>query len=485
MHPVALKRNGNFWAVSRTAAVVSLAAGLGTLTLVLASRQAVPVVAPLMAILLVAAGAVVHLYDTDGQLPVFDLGALTIVITAAYSAIPLLGFWMAGLRWTELTYLSLYLSNPGPTEVGGFAWRHVLYLSSFTTAYLLFRGRAPLTTHPIRELRPTAVAAMVIVGAGLLAYFKLLETISGVSYDPSYSDLTAVAASADALPHVVRQLSHNLFAILFLLKLCVLVWLMARWKRRGWRVLLLLWLGVEGALTVTRMGGRTWYVMLLMATALLYHRLLKPLSVARAAVLVIALLGGALVYGLTRDVGGGLTTVVQADASPWATMNEFQALYAIAYDLHARQLAGTLGPIPWQIYLNDVVMLLPSQILPFAKADPCMGFPQVDGMGLGCVLGVISYAVIGFDWVELLVRGLVLGVLFAVIHRWYVRRQDGYWATLFYLCMCLWCYYTFRGSTLHFGYYILYRFIPLMVLVRLVQILLRNLLRLAFVPQRG
>jgi hypothetical protein len=483
MYEVALNRKVAPWVINRTTTVVIGVAALGTLTLAMASRQAFPVVAPLVAIVVLAASVVVHLYYSDGHLPVFDLGALTILITAAYSAIPLLGFWLAGLRWTELSYLPLYLLNPGPAEVGGFAWRHVLYLYSFTAAYLFFRGRVAIACGPTRELRPTAIVAMAILGAGLLGYFKLLEVIFGVSYDPSYNDLAAVVASADTLPLVVRQLSHNLFAILFLLKLGALVWLMSRWRDRRWRAVLFLWLALEGLSTVIKLGGRTWYVMLLLATALLYHRLVKPLAVIRAAALVGALLGGALVYGVARDLGGGLNTVAQSGVSPWATMNEFQAFYGMAYDLHARQMAGTLGPIPWQIYANDIVMLIPSQILPFGKADPCMGYVQVDGMGLGCVLGVISNAVIGLDWVELLVRGLGLGVLFAAIHRWYARRQDGYWATMFYLCMCLWCYYTYRGSTLYFGYYILYRFIPLVVAVRLVQIALRNLPRLAVVPR--
>jgi hypothetical protein len=480
---VAFDRRVAPWVFNRTTIAVIVMAVLGVLALVLVSRQAFPVVAPLVAIVLLAGSAVVHLYFSDGRLPVFDLGALTILITATYSAVPLLGFWLAGLHWTELSYLPLYTLNPGPAEVGGFAWRHVLYLSSFTAAYLCFRGRIAIACGPTRQLRPTAIAAMAILGAGLLGYFKLLEVIFGVSYDPSYSDLAAVAASADALPLVARQLSHNFFAILFLLKLGALVWVMSRWSDRRWRAVLFVWLAVEGLSTITRMGGRTWYVMLLLATALLYHRLVKPLSVVRATVLVVVLLGGALVYGLARDLGGGLNTVARSEASPWATMNEFQALYGMAYDLHARQMAGTLGPIPWQIYANDIVMLIPSQILPFSKVDPCMGYVQVDGIGLGCVLGVVSNAVIGLDWVELLLRGLGLGVLFAAIHRWYARRQDGYWATMFYLCMCLWCYYTYRGSTFFFAYYIVYRFIPLLVAVRLVQIGLRNLRRLAVVPQ--
>jgi hypothetical protein len=70
-------------------------------------------------------------------------------------------------------------------------------------------------------------------------------------------------------------------------------------------------------------------------------------------------------------------------------------------------------------------------------------------------------------------------VLFAVIHRWYVRRQDGYWATMFYLCMCLWCYYTFRGSTFFFMYNIVYRFVPLVVAVTIAQLVVKRALRAA------
>jgi hypothetical protein len=124
-------------------------------------------------------------------------------------------------------------------------------------------------------------------------------------------------------------------------------------------------------------------------------------------------------------------------------------------------------------------MLVPSQILPITKADPCVGYPVVDGIGVGCVLSVISQAVIGFDRIELVVRGLVLGLLFALIHRWYARRQDGYWPTVFYLCLCIWCYYTFRGSTFYFAYYVLYRFLPLVIGVRIMQLVVRRALRAA------
>jgi hypothetical protein len=484
MYDVARPPGLSSWRIGRSGAMAVSAAAVGIIVIASASAAARPVVAPFVAIVMIAAVTIAHLYHRDGELPVFDVGALTLLITAVYSAVPLLGYWAGGLRWTEYSYLPLYLWDPGPGEVGAFAWRHVLYLYSLAGAYLLFRGRIPIGCGPTRELRTSAMIALVLTGVGLIAYFELLQLVFGVSYHPSYTDLDAAALFAGQLPHVVLQVSHNLYSILFLVKLAVLLWLMTRWSDWRWRAVLVAWLLFEGATTITRMGGRTWYVMLLMASGLLYHRLVRPLPAARAIALGGLLLGGALVYGMARDIGGGLRTVAEAGTSPWATMNEFQALFGMAYDLYARQAAGTLGPIPWQVYANDLVMLVPSQLLPFSKLDPCMGYAPVDGIGLGCVLGVISYAVIGLDWVELLLRGAGLGLLLAVMHRWYAQRQSGYWATLFYLCLCLWSYYTYRGSTLHIAYYVLYRFVPLLVMVRLVQIVVRNLHRV-LLPARG
>ena len=447
---------------------------------------AAPVLLPLIAIVALAVAVVIHLYRREGQLPVFDLGVLTILMTAVYSAVPLLGFWLAGLEWTQLSYLPLYLWNPGPREVGAFSLRHLVYLYAFTATYLVFRGRVVIRPGPTRDLRDPTIAALLLVALGLSGYFWGMEEAYGVSYDPSYSNLASAPAAASArIPYFVLQMSHNLFAILFLVKLCALVWLMSRWRDWRWRTVLLSWIIAEGITTVMRMGARTWFAMLLLASVLLYHRLVKPLPFARAIILVATLLGGVLVYGVVRDLAnpaGGVQTLrnmAGAGSSRWATMNEFQAIYGIAYDLYARHAAGRVGHVPWQIHAGDFLLLIPSQMLPFTKADPCVGYPLVDGQGVGCVLGVIALAVVGLDWVELVVRAMALGLAFAVIHRWYARRQDEYWPTVFYLCLCLWCYYTFRASTFYFVYYVVYRFVPLLIAVRLTQMIVRRGLRAA------
>lgn len=66
--------------------------------LVLASPASRPVVAPVLAVANLFTFFIVALHRRDGRLPVFDIGAVCAAITALYATVPLLGFWLGGLR---------------------------------------------------------------------------------------------------------------------------------------------------------------------------------------------------------------------------------------------------------------------------------------------------------------------------------------------------------------------------------------------------
>lgn len=72
---------------------------------------------------------------------------------------------------------------------------------------------------------------------------------------------------------------------------------------------------------------------------------------------------------------------------------------------------------------------------------------------------------IGWDWPELALRGGVLGLVFAGVHRWYVRRSASLWATTFYVFLCVWSYFTVRSTTFHILLYVVYGFLPPLVLL--------------------
>ena len=171
--------------------------------------------------------------------------------------------------------------------------------------------------------------------------------------------------------------------------------------------------------------------------------------------------------------------------NPLLVSNEFQGLFVTAFDLHKMEEAGTLR-VPWQIYASEAYMFIPSQLLPFEKIEPGTWYIDVigqAGQGVGYMFGVLSQTVLGLGWIELVLRGVALAVCLALLHRWYVRRTASLWSTVLYLFVSVMTYYTFRATTFWIVYFILYRFVPVLVAAKAIELLLSRALRSGRAPE--
>jgi hypothetical protein len=132
--------------------------------------------------------------------------------------------------------------------------------------------------------------------------------------------------------------------------------------------------------------------------------------------------------------------------------------------------------VPWQIYVSDLYLIIPSQLLPFEKWDPAEWYLDVigaRGTGVGFMFGVMAQAVLGLDWAELVARGALLGHVSALLHRWYVRRARRFWPTLLYLFVGIWAYYTVRATSFYLVHFVVYQFGSVMAGVALLSAALR------------
>lgn len=418
----------------------------------------------------------VMLWNRDHILPLFELGTIWVATTILYSVFPLLNFLMGGLQWTILSDARLIQYDSTAFEVGGFVWRHVIYTASFVAVYLVLRGRAIVPTKDIVNPGKIFGLAIFVVLLLLISYFAVLQLGFGVSYSASYAEMLAGRGLLTQLPYIVQQLSHNLQGMVLILKQAVLLLVLQQWHKARWRYGVLVWLGVEVVVSVLRTGARTEMALLLLSAGLLYHRLVKPFTLLRTIVFGGTLLGILLVIGVVRDTGTGIGELAEKNVPLLAAMNEFQAVFATSYDLYMRRNMGSLENVPWQIYVSDLYMLVPSQLLPFYKWDPSQWYLDLieyrEPVG-GFMFGVISQGVIGLDSLEILLRGCLLGGIAASVHRWYLRRASEFWNTLLYLFLCVWVYYSFRASSFYVVYFVLYRFLPVVLLVRLTGTLMK------------
>jgi hypothetical protein len=422
------------------------------------------IVLPILALLVCAVAYGVVLYRRDGGLPVFEPASFAVAATVVYGAYPLVNFIAGGLAWSPYADNRLFVLAGDPAEVAAFGWRYAMYLVVFVFVYLLLRGKSGVRTTAMRRPSRATRAAIVLVAVLSWGLLATVARVYGIQYSPSYAEAaTGSVRGISSLPLFVAQITQNVESVQLLLLQFVVALLMIEWRRHAWApfVLIGLLLFFTVDVVVTR-GSRSALVLLLLATGLLYHRLVRPMKLVAVTAAGMALLIGVLGYGIVRDFRNYREPVAFLTAA-----NEFQSILGTPFDLQDRMRAGELVNIPWQIYWADLLALVPSQLLPFEKIDPSLWYLQIAGIREGgYVFGLLAQAVVGYDWVELVLRGTVLALVLALLQRWYARHMESFWATMLMMFLSLWMYYTIRQSTFSFLYFLVYRFVPTVFVVQ-------------------
>jgi hypothetical protein len=466
---------------ARAIVICLLIAFLSVTALAMLSPDRRVLAAPLFAIVFTSAAYMMILWTRDGVPPVFEAGTLCVLAIAAYGTLPLVGFLLMNGQWDPAADNRLFAYPFIPAELGMFGWRYAVYAASFVAAYLLVRGKGTVRTTAFTMPKPHAQTALAIVFAAI--YLCKIGLRLAYGYNPEdfdySSDPTLALLNAQAQPYFVQQVGHNVLSALFVVQLGVIVLLLAHWRKRWCRYALGIWLVAELLSTAIRLGSRGRVVLLFLTAGVLYHRLVRRLNFRILAIAGSLMLSGFLVLGAIRVVRPGDPMKERAEHVLTVT-NEFQALFTTAFDIHKRKEAGEVQSVPWQVYVSDFYLPIPSQLLPFEKLDPSQWYIDLigqTGVGIGYMFGVMSQAAVGLDWIELVLRGVALAVCLALLHRWYVRRATRFWPTLLYLFVSIWAYYSFRASTFYFLYFVIYHFVPVLLVTILLEKILSRMRR--------
>ncbi len=457
----------------RTTLVVLLGLLLSTFALAFMTTDELYVAAPGLACVVMVLWLWMTLWDRDQKIPFFDVGMFCALATLVYTVYPLVNYWVDGFQFGFLSDSRLQSYHISPAELGFFHLRHFLYLFSFVVFYSVFRRGGGIqvgnVSSPTRSTRQMIVLFFLL----LTGYFFLLQLTTGVNFNTSYeSDAYATNLSAlENLPLLQLQISGKLAGILFIFKLALLFIVVSRCGQKRWLIILFIWIAAEIIQVLVVKGARTGLVLFLISTALLYHRTIKPLSLRFLIISGTSLFVFFIFLGLYRayiDFASFQTDLSQVDAGIFSGGNEFQALLGTAYDVLQRKIGG--ADLPWYLYINDFITIFPpQQLLTFEKVRASEWYLReigLSGMGFGAMWGVIPQSIIGLDWIELALRGGILGFILAKLHRWYLRHQSGFMETMLYMYLCLRVYYTFRDTTFSLLANIVWEVIPFYVLLR-------------------
>ncbi len=444
------------------------------------SRDALYVIIPALLSTNILLFSIIFLWNRTGSIPFFDIGFFCLLTTFIYTVYPLVNYLLDGLQFGILADGRLRAHEIKPEELGFFHYRHVIYLFSLSFAYLSARKNNPVNEGKIQIPNSFTSLSIVFYFVLFTAYFFIVKIAFGLNYNTSYESEAYsrnIQAFASA-PLILIQISTKLSGILFLFKIALLFIIISKAKSRQWRLVLFFWVTYEIIDAFFLKGSRTGLMTFLIGVALLYHRIIKALSIRFLLISGSAIFLFFIFLGLYRSYADFVSLqsgLAEADSGFLSSGNEFQALLGTSYDVLKMRENGTSFPI--YLYINDFINILPpQQLLPFDKVEASEWYLRelgINGTGVGFMWGVVSQALVGFDWLELIFRGILLGLLLAWMHNFYLRKQNSFLFTLSYVYMCLRIYYTFRDTTFSPLAFVVWELLPFYIFLRIGEISFR------------
>lgn len=399
----------------------------------------------------------------DDDWPVVDIGMFCVVYTTLYATVPLLNFFFGGLNFGELSDGRLQTHNPSAQELGIFFINHVIYLGSLACAYLIFRKSNRAL--PLAEIEQPKRSLVIFLAGGfglLFLYFLFFLLAFEVGFKSGYGDHIAVSEGSV----FIQQLNGRLSGIHDIFYAAVLAYLVL--FKNNWRVIIYAAVAWGVLSSILWPGSRGEFMTLILLSTLFWHKFhgIKLRFLVQIAI-------GGLAYfafiGMYRsyDTFSGMVSQLDSFQIFASSTNEFQSMLGTGFDVLKKLENGLL--VPPVLYLNDFIpMLPPQQFLPFEKISGANWYlMEINyfGTGDGFMWSVISQSLIGFGFVELALRGMVLGWILALIHSWYQTRYTKFLPSVIYVNLCITTYLTFRDTTGAILWQIWWAVIPFAILI--------------------
>lgn len=400
------------------------------------------VLLPVLAATAILIGFIVAL-RTYGPVSFLEIGVVYAGCVYAYGTYTMIRYMLNGFTLPDWTDSRMFVFNPAPGELGRLTWLYTLYLVSFCVVYYAAR---PARETPRAEVRDEPDKTMFIITALFLVVVRTGVAVVTSLYHLHAETYIEEYAAIQHLPRLPRQLFSWLLGSEQTLQIMFMLALLCHYRRRRWPLLTIL--GLWTLLNLFRPGARTALFFLLLAVAVGFERIVRCI---RLRTLLVAVCVGFVVYlamGIKRaqrEEGEGKIEITHS-------YSEFEGIFANAVDIaYGAQAEGAFRGQP-KLYFGDVIATIPQQFVPFQKSSAAEWYAQTYytayyAAGGGLAFGIVSEALVGYGWPELIWRGALIGIVFALIHRRVMRGSVSFWMLTLYVWSTVWCYQTVRNTT--------------------------------------
>lgn len=421
--------------IATVGVIAVLTAVAGLLAVMILSSQQMHIIWPVLVASGVFAGFS-YLLKVRAQINIFgEIGFLYLALALAYTVLPAVKFIMLDFNFPlDFDGLNFAVLAPKPVELGIHFWRHVLFITAVATGYLMFRGetflwRRERETSTRQYDRVIALMIAVTGGCALIVTLLLPAATTYIEHYTRFDNLSAPVRKIVDLSFIFKTGGYFvLMALMFS-------------QYRRYRILIYLIVPIVCAYEIVfSFGSRIVAFTILMSALGFYHFRVVPLSFKKSALLVSVLVILFTGIGYVRHFNYSLDDAqYNVTSEKDVQASESEAVYCTGYHLYYERAKGTLPSRDWPMFFNDFIAVIP--FIDHIKHNPQYWyarnyFPQAEVPPT--TMGVIANSALwGGEW-DLLLRGLINGALFALLTRWFFRRQNKWWALTIYV----YCYAT-------------------------------------------
>lgn len=358
-----------------------------------------------------------------------EVGFLYIVFLLAYTLIPAYIFLVldldnaVGWSWTELKKL-----DPSSERLAFHLWRHCLFICCVSFGYIIFRGKnlISIEAKEIRNKGDIAIIAILLITLIIIATLNLNFSTPVSEYIDSYTRYDALSPQLKFFVSLLSRLSRGMIVVL-------LVLLFANYKKNTY----LIWMAIISLILfefINTYGARIEILFMTLYCIFLYSQLVKNLNFKIILFIFILLFIFFTALEIFRasnfDMNSAINFVSDFKIQP---ASEFGSVFITGYHLYDVKNLDLMPSTDWPMLFSDFInIVLPNS---YTQWNPMYWYATAfypESVVPPATLGPIADSAIWGGEIDLAFRGLLNGIILALLVRFLIANNNKWWAVVIY-----------------------------------------------------
>ncbi len=393
-----------------------------------------------------------------------EIGVIYLGLFLAYTIIPAIGFYVSTFNENDV------LGNllPSTEELSRHLWRHVLFGFAIAAGYLMNRGNLQLSTIKIKVPYIDISIILLIAFTFLSIIYITINSGKVTDYYDNFTRFDHLSWFGKKVSSLILRMKYGLYAVL-------IAFLFIR-KKNIYFSLLIVSLICFYEITYS-LGARIISLMIILQAVAIYNFTNNKISIKKGltALLFLGLFFSVLEKFRESEFSFSDTkSTISSDGIKAAS--EFGSVYFPGYHLYLERTNNRMPVTEWPMFFNDIISIF--TFGDFDRFNP-MGWYTKNYYPEKTVapftIGPIAESAIWGGEIDLFFRGLINGLFFAFLVKWYIRNKDKWWVLIIYTYCYATCIMTMKYSVFYQLTPIVRNILPIIVLIKMVQFILMKM----------